>query len=336
MNRNSIISSLLIAFMMQSMCVSAQGTITRKKKENSTTSPTKPKPASKPNKNTSQSINISAQEKERIINNLISNMVYVEGGTFMMGATSEQGSDAYSEEKPAHQVTLSSFSIGKYEVTQEEWQVVMGCNPSSYKGAKRPVEEVSWRDCQEFIRKLNTMTGKRFRLPTEAEWEYAARGGSRTKGYKYVHSNGNGFCAWSGYPDNRSILEGYTTVAFSNSKKKWDLYDALGYQIASDLEPFDCNIDRNTWWAPATSFFNNASSYASSNNIAGQAAPFCATEGYIAAKKDGRCGYLDLDGNEVVPFGILQDVRPVHNGKAWVKFNGKWGVISIKATNQGM
>ncbi len=157
-----------------------------------------------------------------------------------------------------------------------------------------------------------------------------------TKGYKYVHSNGNGFCAWSGYPDNRSILEGYTTVAFSNSKKKWDLYDALGYQIASDLEPFDCNIDRNTWWAPATSFFNNASSYASSNNIAGQAAPFCATEGYIAAKKDGRCGYLDLDGNEVVPFGILQDVRPVHNGKAWVKFNGKWGVISIKATNQGM
>lgn len=196
MNRNSIISSLLIAFMMQSMCVSAQGTITRKKKENSTTSPTKPKPASKPNKNTSQSINISAQEKERIINNLISNMVYVEGGTFMMGATSEQGSDTYSEEKPAHQVTLSSFSIGKYEVTQEEWQVVMGCNPSSYKGAKRPVEEVSWRDSQEFIRKLNTMTGKRFRLPTEAEWEYAARGGSCTKGYKYAGSNSIDDVAW--------------------------------------------------------------------------------------------------------------------------------------------
>ena len=105
-----------------------------------------------------------------------------------MGAASEQGSDADSDENPIHQVTLSSFSIGRYEVTQEEWQAVMGSNPSNFKGVKRPVDNVSWNDCQEFIRKLNAMTGRRFRLPTEAEWEYAARGGNRSQGYKYSGS----------------------------------------------------------------------------------------------------------------------------------------------------
>ena len=148
----------------------------------------------------------SKPSSEVIIQKLINNMVYVEGGTFTMGATSEQGSDAESDEKPAHQVTLSSFSIGKYEVTQEEWQAVMGDNPSSFKGSKRPkrpVERVSWNDCQEFIRKLNTMTGKHFRLPTEAEWEYAARGGNKSIGYKYAGSDNLDRVAWylknSGY-----------------------------------------------------------------------------------------------------------------------------------------
>lgn len=126
---------------------------------------------------------------EEIVCQLEHNMVYVEGGTFTMGATSEQGSDAWEYEKPAHQVTLSSFSIGKYEVTQEEWEAVMGSNPSHFKGAKRPVDCVSWDDCQTFIRKLNAMTGKHFRLPTEAEWEYAARGGNRSRGYKYSGSD---------------------------------------------------------------------------------------------------------------------------------------------------
>ena len=141
----------------------------------------------------SRSFNFTMKKKENqlspIIQNLINNMVHVEGGTFTMGATSEQGSDAESEEKPAHQVTLSSFSIGKYEVTQEEWEAVMGNNPSSLKGAKRPVESVSWSDCRQFIRKLRTLTGKNFRMPTEAEWEYAARGGNKSRGYKYSGSN---------------------------------------------------------------------------------------------------------------------------------------------------
>ena len=86
--------------------------------------------------------------REVIIQRLIENMVFVEGGTFTMGATSEQGSYTYANEKPTHQVTVSSFSIGKYEVTQEEWEAVMGSNLSPFKGAKRPVQKVSWNDCQ--------------------------------------------------------------------------------------------------------------------------------------------------------------------------------------------
>ena len=124
-------------------------------------------------------------------------MVYVAGGTFMMGATSEQGSDAYNDERPVHSVTLSSFHIGKYEVTQGLWREVMGSNPSLNKaGDDYPVEKVSWEDCQEFVRKLNARTGLNFRLPTEAEWEYAARGGKKSRGYKYSGSNSLGNVAW--------------------------------------------------------------------------------------------------------------------------------------------
>ncbi len=123
-------------------------------------------------------------------------MIRVEGGTFTMGATSEQGSDAMSDEKPAHQVTLSTYSIGETEVTQELWKAVMGSNPSEFKGDTRPVEQVSWNDCQEFIKRLNEITGKTFRLPTEAEWEYAARGGGKSQGYKYSGSNSMDEVGW--------------------------------------------------------------------------------------------------------------------------------------------
>lgn len=129
-------------------------------------------------------------------------MVYVEGGTFTMGATSEQGSDAYSDESPIHSVTVSDFYIGKYEVTQAQWRAVMGSNPSYFTGDNLPVEQVSWNDIQKFITKLNTMTGKTFRLPTEAEWEYAARGGDKSKGYKYSGSNTLDNVAW--YTNNSS------------------------------------------------------------------------------------------------------------------------------------
>ena len=159
------------------------------------------------------------------IQQAIDDMVYVEGGTFMMGATAEQGSDVYDErERPAHQVTLSSYYISKYEVTQELWQAVMGTNPSYFKGdLRRPVENVSWKDCQEFIRKLNRLTGKRFRLPTEAEWEYAARGGKKSRGYKSSGSDNPGSVAW--YSDNSD----YTTHPVGQqSPNELDLYDMIG------------------------------------------------------------------------------------------------------------
>ena len=126
-------------------------------------------------------------------------MIKVEGGTFSMGATSEQEYDALSCEKPVHSVTLSDYYIGETEVTQELWEAVMGSNPSYFEGDnQRPVENVSWNDCQKFIKKLNRLTGKEFRLPTEAEWEYAARGGKYSRGYKYSGSNNSDEVAWYG------------------------------------------------------------------------------------------------------------------------------------------
>ena len=132
----------------------------------------------------------------------------------MMGATPEQGSDADSDEKPAHSVTVSDFYIGKYEVTQAQWEAVMGTTvtrqrdkvnkgwPLQGVGADYPMYYVSWNDIQEFIEKLNAKTGKRYRLPTEAEWEYAARGGNQSAGYKYSGSNNIDEVAW--YTDNSS------------------------------------------------------------------------------------------------------------------------------------
>ncbi len=196
-------------------------------------------------------------------------MIRVQGGTFTMGATSEQGSDAIDDEKPAHSVTLSTYYIGETEVTQELWQAVMGSNPSYFKpketnaaqcsydsfvaDAKRlnakkpgtvkiptrqewdaamvttsgslkcPVEKVSWDDCQEFIRRLNQLTGKKFRLPTEAEWEFAARGGTKSRGYKYSGGNDIGTVAW--YYDNADYC---THVVKTKQPNELGIYDMSG------------------------------------------------------------------------------------------------------------
>ena len=128
------------------------------------------------------------------INGVSFEMIPVEGGTFRMGSY-----DGVSDEKPVHYVTLSDYAIGKTEVTQALWKAVMGSNPSKFKGDDNlPVESVNWHDCQDFISKLNQLTGKQFRLPTEAEWEYAARGGNRSKGYKYSGNNDIDAVAWYG------------------------------------------------------------------------------------------------------------------------------------------
>ena len=134
-------------------------------------------------------------------------MIYVEGGTFTMGCTSEQGGDCDDDEKAVHTVTLSDYYIGQTEVTQALWQAVMGTNPSYFKGSNNPVESVSWDDCDAFVKKLSQLTGRRFALPTEAQWEYAARGGKKSGPYKYdsghykyAGSNSIGNVAW--YDDN--------------------------------------------------------------------------------------------------------------------------------------
>ena len=136
-----------------------------------------------------QKTELEAQKKQQ--NKNLNNMVFVKGGTFQMG--SNKGD---SDEKPIHSVTVSDFYIGKYEVTQKEWKDVMGSNPSKWKGDNLPVEQVSWNDVQEFIKKLNSKTGLNYRLPTEAEWEFVARGGNKSNGYKYSGSNDIGSVAW--------------------------------------------------------------------------------------------------------------------------------------------
>ena len=143
------------------------------------------------------SSSVTPKQKE-ILSRLVENMVQVEGGRFQMGGTPEQGSDANDWEKPVHEVTLSDYYMGKYEVRQSEWEAVMGNNPSYFKGADLPVEQVSWEDCHEFIGRLNALTGLSFKLPTEAQWEYAARGGRLSKGYKYSGSNNLGEVGWYG------------------------------------------------------------------------------------------------------------------------------------------
>ena len=168
------------------------------------------------------------------VNGVSFQMVAIEGGTFTMGVDSvavEQGL-ANADELPAHEVTLSPYSIGQTEVTQELWQAVMGTNPSSFTGElQRPVEQVSWEDCQEFISRLNAITGKTFRLPTEAEWEYAARGAAKGHGYAYAGSENLDEVAWyyfNSYAMGVDSPDYGTHVVGSMRGNELGLYDMSG------------------------------------------------------------------------------------------------------------
>ena len=192
------------------------------------------------------------EQKQQIINRLVANMVRVEGGPFTMGATAEQGSDAFSDEKPTHQVMLSTYYIGKYEVTQAEWQAVMGTNPSHFKGGNLPVENVSWYDCQEFICKLNELTDKEFRLPTEAEWEYAARGGKRSYGVKYAGGSDINNVGWySGNSDNTAHPVGQKRA------NELGLYDMTGnvWEWCQDWKGNYSSASQTNPQGPATGTF---------------------------------------------------------------------------------
>ena len=164
------------------------------------------------------------------VRNVTFKMVYVAGGTFTMGCSNEKGIDCASCESFAHSVTLSDYHIGETEVTQALWRAVMGNTPSKYKGDDLPVEQVNWNDCQEFCNKLNNLlrnelpSGCRFTLPTEAQWEYAAKGGNKSKGYLYSGSNNVNDVAWC--LTNRHY-EGPKPVK-TKSPNELGLYDMTG------------------------------------------------------------------------------------------------------------
>ncbi len=162
----------------------------------------------------------SSQTLSPVIKDLINNMVSVEGGTFMMGRKIKWYEDSDEDE---HEVSLSSYSINKYQVTQKEWIAIMKYNPSKIKGDDKPVTNVSWDDCMSFIHKLNTITGMKFRLPTEAEWEYASRGGNLTKGYKYAGSNTSDAVSWTLWNSNDITHE-----VGSKKPNELGLYDMCG------------------------------------------------------------------------------------------------------------
>ena len=175
--------------------------------------------------------------QKRILAELINSMVYVEGGTFLQG-----NNDDY-DAKPIHSVTLSDFYIGKYEVTQKEWQTVMGKNPSRIKSPQKPVDKVSWNDCNEFIRRLNALTGLEFMLPSEAQWEYAARGGNMSKGYNYSGSNDLNSVAW--YSSNS---DEETHPVGQKQPNELGLYDMTGnvWEWCSDAwYNYDSNSTKN-------------------------------------------------------------------------------------------
>lgn len=172
-------------------------------------------------------------------------MVFVEGGTFIMGCTSEQGGDCDYDESPNHSVTLSDFYISKYEITQAQWAAIMKTsirqqrdkalpfsqekyNPDTTflicgEGPNYPMYYVSWDEVQEFITRLNRLTGKQYRLPTEAEWEYAARGGKKSEGYKYSGSNFIEQVAW--YEGNSGLK---THPVGSKQPNELGIYDMSG------------------------------------------------------------------------------------------------------------
>ena len=232
MNIKTFCMAALLAF--SAMMVQAQDVVIRRNTTTTTTT-TSTTTVSKPKPKPRHAPSAPAASQTFTANGVSFKMIRVNGGTFTMGATSEQESDAESDEKPAHQVTLSTYYIGETEVTQDLWQAVMGSTVAQQRdkankewslrggGGNYPMYYISWEECQTFISRLNSLTGRSFRLPTEAEWEFAARGGNQSRGYKYSGSNSLGNVAWN--TDNSG---NETHPVKQKSPNELGLYDMSG------------------------------------------------------------------------------------------------------------
>ncbi len=208
-------------------------------------------------------------------------MVFVKGGTFQMGSNNSD------KNEPVHTVSVSDFYIGKYEVTQKQWQDIMGTNPSGLKGDNLPVERVSWNDIQEFLEKLNQKTGKNYRLPTEAEWEYAARGGSAGSPTTYAGSNTIDDVAWHD----------------GNSKNKTH---PVGQKQANELDIYDMAGNIREW---CSDWYG--SSYYSSSPVNNPQGP---SSGSSRVFRGGSWSYDDSRCRVVFRNGYNPDVRSISIG----------------------
>lgn len=188
------------------------------------------------NNDNDQNVLVTTAERFETITvgNVSFKMVYVEGGTFMMGANEAESDECDSDELPAHRVTLSSFMIGETEVTEGLWKAVMGNSPLPYDGDDHPVKKVSWDDCQLFIDSLNKLTGHTFSLPTEAQWEFAARGGNRSSNFKFAGSDDLDQVGW------------YSANAWDKGKGDPDFGShAVGMKLPNELGLYD--MSGNVW-----------------------------------------------------------------------------------------
>ena len=194
----------------------------------------------------------SCRSEKITVGDAVFDMVAVKGGSFLMGATDEQAEYGDDNEKPVSHMTVDGFEMGRTEVTVAQWQAVMGSVPlgnDEKKGAGKPVINVSWYAAQDFILRLNALTGRKFRLPTEAEWEYAARGGTKSYGYRF--SGSNQVYAVAAYVQN---TDGKVTDVASHSPNELGLYDMSGnawewcqdyyYEYGTDPQPSEWHVQR--------------------------------------------------------------------------------------------